>query len=173
MKGDRIFPDCSELSRAFGRVDLSAITNALARLGNGSEPPPVIPVSTEIPMPDENNVLLSLLLIAQGWADRARTSLVHIHTWDRATLVAGRRPEERALMAAALDAVDLVRAQPGGAALLAEFGIGVSPSALQTREALVQRLDGARGSVLTVRVDDPKDSRSGYGRGPQNGNGGA
>lgn len=144
MKSDRIFPDISEEARAGGLVSLRKIFMNINLTGAQppAAPPPVTPVSTETPMPDENNVLLSLLLIAQGWADRARTSLVHMHTWDRATLVAGRRPEERALMAAALDAVDLVRAQPGGAALLAEFGIGVSPTALQTREALVQRLDG-------------------------------
>ena len=145
---NRIFGDISELARAAGEVSMRKIFMSINLSGSKppAAPPPVIPVSTETPMPDENNVLLSLLLIAQGWADRARTSLVHMHTWDRATLVAGRRPEERALMAAALDAVDLVRAQPGGAALLAEFGIGVSPSVLQTREALVQRLDGAGGA---------------------------
>lgn len=153
---ERIKSDIAALGRAFGRMDLSSITRFAAYFGCGSEPQPVTTKSTESTVP-ENKILIALLHAAEGWAARARTSLVHMHTWDRATLVAGRRPEERALMAAAMDAVDLVRSQPGGIELLNSLGVACPnpESSEQLRDdALRERLDWVRQREFSPRMGE-------------------
>ena len=57
-------------------------------------------------------------------------------------LVAGRRPEERALLAAAMDVVDFVYAQPGGAQLLGQLGIGQEAAPDAPQMDLRGRIDG-------------------------------
>lgn len=111
-------------------------------------------ITAEKPVMSEDKTLIALLNVAEGWAARARSSLMHIHALDRSGFVAGRRPEDRALLAAAADVVDVVRAAPGGAALLDDLGIGVPSSMRLTEADLRERLapfsgvssaDGVRG----------------------------
>ena len=94
-------------------------------------------------MPD-HQTLITLLDMAESWAARARSSLVHAHTWDRSSLVAGRRPEDRALLSSALDVLDLVRSRPGGAELLGELGIPAVAAKVVTE-------GGLRSHLATVR----------------------
>ena len=68
-------------------------------------------------------LLLALLQRAEAWANRAGQSLARRHAWTPATFSVGRRPEERALLAAACEVYDLLGATPEGCVLLAELNL--------------------------------------------------
>lgn len=86
-------------------------------------------------------LLLALLDRAEAWANRAGQSLSRRHTFTPATFSVGRRPEERALLAAACEVFDLVGATPEGSVLLAELNLNPDAGicALPSHEGLQQR----------------------------------
>ena len=55
------------------------------------------------------------------------------------SFVLSRRPEERALLAAAAELYDLIGATPEGCVLMAELGLNPEAGALPTHDELVQR----------------------------------
>lgn len=78
----------------------------------------------------DSSVLPGLAAMARGWAQRAHVSFSMI---DRAALgptafTVGRRPEERALLAAAVELRDFVAAQPGGLQVLVDAGMEPPPA---------------------------------------------
>ena len=138
---DRIFPDIRERNRAGGSISIRQLFPVLR--GRDACIPNSI-VTAEKPCMPDHQTLITLLDMAESWAARARSSLVHAHTWDRSSLVAGRRPEDRALLSSALDVLDLVRSRPGGAELLGELGIPAVAAKVVTE-------GGLRSHLATVR----------------------
>lgn len=84
-------------------------------------------------------ILLHLLEKAERWAGAAGTSLKRRAHWSPSSFVVSRRPEERALLAAAAEVYGLVGATPEGCVLMAELGLNPDAGALPTHEQLQQR----------------------------------
>lgn len=85
-------------------------------------------------------IFLELLEKAERWAGAAGTSLRRRAHWSPSSFVLSRRPEERALLAAAAELYDLIGATPEGCVLMAELGLNPEAGALPTHDALQQRL---------------------------------
>ena len=83
--------------------------------------------------------MLALLDRAECWAGRAGNTLRRRHEWTPATFSVGRRPEDRALLAAAAEVFDLIGATPEGCVLLAELGLNPDAGALPSHELLAAR----------------------------------
>ncbi len=85
-------------------------------------------------------LMLQLLEKAERWAGAAGTSLRRRAHWVPSSFVlSSRRPEERALLAAAAELYDLIGATPEGCVLMAELGLNPEAGALPTHDELVQR----------------------------------
>lgn len=84
-------------------------------------------------------ILLQLLEKAERWAGAAGTSLKRRAHWSPSSFVVSRRPEERALLAAAAEVYDLVGATPEGCVLMAELGLDPEAGAMPTHEQLQKR----------------------------------
>lgn len=84
-------------------------------------------------------ILLQLLEKAGRWAGAAGTSLKRRAHWSPSSFVVSRRPEERALLAAAAEVYDLVGATPEGCVLMAELGLDPEAGAMPTHEQLQKR----------------------------------
>ena len=87
----------------------------------------------------DEKLMLALLNCAEGWANRAHSTLARRGEWTPATFASGRRPEERALLSAAAEVYDLLGATPEGCVLLGELGLNPEAGALPTHEALTAR----------------------------------
>lgn len=83
--------------------------------------------------------MLQLLEKAERWAGAAGTSLKRRAHWSPSSFVVSRRPEERALLAAAAEVYDLVGATPEGCVLMAELGLDPEAGAMPTHEQLQKR----------------------------------
>lgn len=106
-------------------------------------------------MPEQ--LMLALLQCAEGWANRAHSTLAKRREWTLASFAAGRRPEERALLSAAAEVYDLLGATPEGCVLLGELGLHPEAGALPTHEGLAaryadHRTRAARASAPTGAV---------------------
>ena len=84
-------------------------------------------------------LMLQLLEKAERWAGAAGMSLRRRAHWVPSSFVLSRRPEERALLAAAAELYDLIGATPEGCVLMAELGLSPEAGALPTHDELVQR----------------------------------
>lgn len=84
-------------------------------------------------------ILLQLLEKAERWAGAAGTSLKRRAHWSPSSFVVSRRPEERALLAAAAEVYDLVGATPEGCVLMMELGLDPEAGAMPTHEQLQKR----------------------------------
>lgn len=81
-----------------------------------------------------DSMLPGLVALAEGWAQRARGSLSDRASLGPVAFAVARRPEERALLAAAVELADFVAAQPGGLQALVDAGIApASALELQAR----------------------------------------
>lgn len=148
---DRIFPDIRERNRAGGSISIRQLFPVLR--GRDACIPTSIVTAEKPCMPDQQT-LIAMLDMAESWAARARSSLVHAHTLDRSSLVAGRRPEDRALLSSALDVLDLVRSQPGGAELLGKLGIPAVAVKVVTEGGLRSHLASVRQREYPNRSGD-------------------
>lgn len=74
-------------------------------------------------MTTEQQMLAGLVAMAEGWAQCARTSLRERGSFSPVAFTVGRRPEERALLGAAVELADWVARQPGGLEELAAAGL--------------------------------------------------
>ena len=83
----------------------------------------------------DDRLLSALLDMAERWANTARTSLVDRPHMTPLAFAAGRRPEERAALACAVELYDFVAAQPGAQALLRELGLPGCPATLAVAPA--------------------------------------
>ncbi len=83
--------------------------------------------------------MLQLLEKAERWAGAAGTSLKRRAHWSPSSFVVSRRPEERALLAAAAEVYDLVGATPEGCVLMAELDLDPEAGAMPTHEQLQKR----------------------------------
>lgn len=93
--------------------------------------------------------LLALLEAAERWASRAGSTLELRAQWTPAVFAAGRRNEERALMAAAAEVYDLVGATPDGRVLMADMGLNPDAGELPSPEGLQARLDEFKARAAT------------------------
>ena len=84
-------------------------------------------------------LMLQLLEKAERWAGAAGTSLRRRAHWVPSSFVLSRRPEERALLAAAAELYDLIGATPEGCVLMAELGLNPEAGALPTHDELAAR----------------------------------
>lgn len=85
------------------------------------------------------SLMLALLDRAQCWATSAGTTLRRRHEWTPAAFTTGRRPEDRALLAAAAEVFDLIGATPEGCVLLGELGLNPEAGALPSHDWLAAR----------------------------------
>lgn len=74
--------------------------------------------------------ILRLLETAERWAEGAGTSLRNRRDFTPVVFTVTRRPEERALLAAAVELYDLVGATPEGRRVMAELGLEPDGGAL-------------------------------------------
>lgn len=80
--------------------------------------------------------MLSMLLdMAERWANTARTSLVDRASVTPLVFAAGRRPEERAALACAVELFDMLACQPCAQVLLRELGLPGRPDVLPMAHA--------------------------------------
>lgn len=95
-------------------------------------------------------LMLALLDRAECWAGRAGSTLRRRSEWTPATFTVGRRPEDRALLAAAAEVFDLIGATPEGCVLLGELGLNPEAGALPSHEVLAARYAEHRSRVDAV-----------------------
>ena len=81
-------------------------------------------------------LIYALLQRAERWANRAGTTLASRGDWSPASLAAGRRPEDRALLACAAELYDLLGATPEGCQLMHELRLNPEAGAMPTVQAL-------------------------------------
>jgi hypothetical protein len=94
--------------------------------------------------------MLQLLDKAERWAGAAGTSLKHRARWTPAAFVVSRRPEERALLAAAAEVYDLVGVTPDGCVLMGELGLNPDAGALPTHGELQRRHEAWRAEQAAM-----------------------
>lgn len=82
---------------------------------------------------------LALLEMAERWAAAAGTTLRNRKHFSATVFTVTRRPEERALLAAAMELYDLVGATGEGGRLLREIGLEPDAGALQGFDDLTAR----------------------------------
>lgn len=85
----------------------------------------------------DERLLAQLLDMAERWANTARTSLVDRRGMTPLVFSAGRRPEERAALACAVELFDLLACQPCAQALLRELGLPGQPDVLPVAHVAV------------------------------------
>lgn len=78
----------------------------------------------------DERLLAALLDMAERWANAARTSLADRAGMVPLTFAAGRRNEERAALACAVELFDLLAVQPCAQSLLRELGLPGRPGVL-------------------------------------------
>lgn len=78
----------------------------------------------------DERFVAALLDMAERWANAARTSLTDRPNLAPLAFAAGRRPEERAALACAVELFDFLAVQPGAQVLLRELGLPGRPDAL-------------------------------------------
>lgn len=83
--------------------------------------------------------LLELLQTAERWAEAAGTSLQHRAKFSPTVFSITRRPEERALLAAAVEVYDLIGSLPEGVAVLRGVGLEPDAGALLEEHDLAER----------------------------------
>lgn len=84
-------------------------------------------------------LMLALLDRAECWATCAGTTLRRRHEWQPAAFSVGRRPEERAMLAAAAEVFDLIGATPEGCVLMGELGLNPEAGSLPSHDWLAAR----------------------------------
>lgn len=83
--------------------------------------------------------ILSLLEMAERWAEAAGTTLRNRKLFAPTVFTVTRRPEERALLAAAVELYDLVGATTEGVMILRSMGLEPDAGALLEEHDLVAR----------------------------------
>lgn len=83
--------------------------------------------------------ILQLLEMAERWAEGAGTSLRHRKDFSPVVFTVTRRPEERALLAAAVELHDLVGATEEGQRIMREMGLEPDAGALLEDHDLCER----------------------------------
>lgn len=86
-------------------------------------------------------LILALLDMAERWAEAAGSTLALRGKFAPTVFTVTRRPEERALLAAAVELYDLVGATTEGAALLRELGLEPDAGALPEEHDLEARFN--------------------------------
>lgn len=93
--------------------------------------------------------ILQLLQMAERWASAAGATLVHRKDFTATVFSVTRRPEERALLAAAVELYDLVGAAPEGAHVMRALGLEPDAGALLEQHDLEQRFsEWAAGRLM-------------------------
>ncbi len=104
--------------------------------------------------------ILQLLQMAERWAGAAGATLVHRKDFTATVFSVTRRPEERALLAAAVELYDLVGAAPEGAHVMRGLGLEPDAGALLEDHDLVARWE--EWLATRARFEPPSDAaRSG------------
>lgn len=85
--------------------------------------------------------ILQLLQMAERWASAAGATLVHRKDFTATVFSVTRRPEERALLAAAVELYDLVGAAPEGAHVMRSLGLEPDAGALPEQHDLEERFN--------------------------------
>lgn len=83
--------------------------------------------------------ILQLLQMAERWAGAAGSTLVHRKDFTATVFSVTRRPEERALLAAAVELYDLVGAAPEGVKVMQALGFAPHAGALPEQHDLEAR----------------------------------
>ena len=96
--------------------------------------------------------LLELLAMAERWAGAAGSTLRDRQRLAPTVFAVTRRPEERAMLAAAVEVYDLIGATPVGATLMRELGLGPDAGGLLSERDLIARWEAWRASVRTGAV---------------------
>lgn len=99
-------------------------------------------------------LMLALLDRAEAWANRASSTLRRRGEWTPATFTVGRRPEDRALLAAAAEVYDLIGATPEGCVLLGELGLNPEAGALPAHDLLASRYAEHRARLDAAAVQE-------------------
>ena len=84
-------------------------------------------------------LILALLEMAERWAEAAGSSLEMRRALAPTVFTVSRRPEQRALLAAAVELYDLIGATAEGAAFLREMGLEPDAGALREEHELEAR----------------------------------
>jgi len=82
---------------------------------------------------------LALLEMAERWAEAAGTTLRFRKHFSATVFTVTRRPEERALLAAAVELYDLVGATPEGVKILREMGLEPDAGSQISQDDLTER----------------------------------
>ena len=77
---------------------------------------------------------IELLDMAEAWASRARVTLREREQITPLNFAAGRRPEDRAALACAVELFDLIARQPGAQALLRELKLPGRPDSFRPHD---------------------------------------
>ena len=91
---------------------------------------------------------LALIDMAERWAEACGTTLRNREHFRPTVFTVTRRPEERALLAAAVEVYDLVGATPVGVKVLRGLGLELDAGALLEEHDLVQRWEAWRAECL-------------------------
>lgn len=97
----------------------------------------------------EHAFLLELLQTAERWAVAAGTSLRHRAKFAPTVFTVTRRPEERALLAAAVEVYDLIGSLPEGVAVLRGVGLDPDAGALLEEHDLEERWNAWKAEKLS------------------------
>lgn len=97
---------------------------------------------------------LQLLAMAERWAGAAGTTLQDRKLFTATTFSVTRRPEERALLAAAVELYDLVGASPAGSLVMKAMNLDPDAGALLEGHDLEALFSEWAATRLTKPVDD-------------------
>ena len=96
---------------------------------------------------------LALLEMAERWAEAAGTTLRNRKHFSATVFTVTRRPEERALLAAAVELYDLVGSTPEGVMILRALGLEPDAGALLEEHQLEARWQEWCAQRLSGRTD--------------------
>ena len=104
--------------------------------------------------------ILQLLEMAESWAEGAGTTLRNRKAFTPVVFTVTRRPEERALLAAAVELHDLVGATAEGQAVMKAMGLEPDAGALLEDHDLVERWSAWK-ATRQIHGQPPREAASG------------
>lgn len=106
-------------------------------------------------------VIFQLLEMAERWAGAAGTTLRSRAKFAPTVFTVTRRPEERALLAAAVEVYDLIASVPQGVVVLRSVGLEPDAGAPLKEDELVARwAEWKAGKAMTIRELPPRADES-------------